>query len=95
MRLQRKWARTVIVLYGGTLLCMLWMAVVLPRDPRWAYLPGGAAIVLLFAGTVIRLRHLGCPNCGRSVAGAQWKPGRRYYCPRCGKPFVYDDEDET
>ncbi|WP_295580946.1 hypothetical protein [uncultured Oscillibacter sp.] len=96
-RLERKWARRCTVLAGVTVLCALlpWGAgLVGLTSPVFVLLGVSGTVLGLLALLVARLRHLGCPNCGKGVARPQWRPGRRYYCPCCGKPFVYDDEEE-
>ena len=92
-RLKRLWARTVIVLFAAALL--LYLIVWLGSSA----LGHGALIGLVVAGTTlllaaaaVELVFLRCTNCGKTVARFAWKPGRTYYCPFCGKPFLFDDD---
>ena len=99
MRLKRKWARLVIGLLAADVL--LWGLVIAltgyVMTETWWFL-GLLALApsLLLVTLYLRLRLLLCPHCENASGVPQWKPGKRYYCPRCGKPFVYDDEtDDT
>jgi len=48
------------------------------------------AVLLFFIALVIRILKLKCPSCGKGYATPQWSKSGTWYCPRCGKPFVYD-----
>ena len=96
-RLKRKWARVCTVLMVLTILCVFlpWvMYDLLGRSIAWAIAGVTGATLGLTAMLIVKFVCLRCPNCGKSAARPQWKPGTRYYCPCCGKPFVYDDEPE-
>lgn len=95
-KLERKWGRRVVGLMGLTFLCALFPVVMYyglkETSLLWLVLGAGGAIVCMALGVFLRIRHLRCPYCNRGLAVPQWNPGRRYLCPVCRKPFVYDDE---
>ncbi len=97
-RLERKWARVCILLIVLTILCMFIPLVVYCFAGAvvliWMQIGMIGAVLCLAAAVVLRVWHLSCPNCGRGIAPVQWKPGKRYYCSLCGKPFLYDDEPD-
>lgn len=98
MKLQRKWERGR---YAACIVLLCTVAVLLLPLPRWLL----AADFVVMAGVcvgiaVISTRHLRCTSCGKTIAPMPLANfGKRFYCPLCGKPFVYDDEawpgDET
>lgn len=96
LKLERKWGRRIVGLMGLTFLCALFPVLmyylVKNMSPLWIILGAGGAILCMGLGVFLRIRHLRCPYCKRGLAVPQWKPGRRYLCPVCRKPFVYDDE---
>ena len=47
---------------------------------------------LMGACLVVLIVFLHCPNCGKDLARPQWNPGEPFYCTRCGKPFLFDDD---
>jgi len=51
-----------------------------------------AAVVSAILVFYLLLRWFLCPHCEKGVAPPQFRAGKRYYCVRCGKPFIYDDE---
>lgn len=98
MKLKRKYARLIIVLLGFTLLVCL--AIIILGE---AGAPHTVMVVLICVATTcvilmlyLRFRLLGCPNCGGSAARPYWNPdeSHRLFCPKCGKPFIYDDEPD-
>lgn len=97
-RLERRWARIVLGLTAAAFLGALFSVVMYfgfqAASPLWLILGSGGALVCLVLGIVLRFRRLRCPCCRRGVAVPQWGPGRRYRCPVCHKPFLYDDEEE-
>lgn len=95
-RLRRRWARVSIVLVisgaGCILLGLLLGRAVYPW--KWT---GGLIIlgsVLLVAALMVKYTSLRCPSCGKGAAMPLWNPGKRFYCPCCGKPFLFDDEPD-
>ncbi len=50
------------------------------------------AVVSCILAFYLRLRWFICPCCEKGLAPPQLRAGKRYYCVRCGKPFIYDDE---
>lgn len=95
--LKRTHARLCTVLLVLTILFAglpVWMYNVMRADALWwAFLGVGGASFCGISMMIVKSRCLRCPVCGRSSARPQWSAGkRRYYCPCCGKPFVYDDE---
>ena len=89
-------ARGICVLLALAVVCALFPVgmyhLVGSRAPDWLILGASGALICMAAALVLRLRYLGCPQCGGGVAIPQWRAGRRHYCPRCGAPFIYDDE---
>ena len=92
-RLKRFWARAVIVLFAAALLLYLIVCLgssALGHGVRIGLVVAGTT--LLLAAAAVGLVFLRCTNCGKTLARCVWKPGRTYYCPFCGKPFLYDDD---
>lgn len=56
---------------------------------KWCFISG---LVCAGLATIIRLNCLRCQNCGEGLAGVRWGTGKDGYCPRCGKPFIFDDD---
>ena len=87
-RLRRRWARLcwlLLVFAGGfavfgALLRMIPFLMV--------------SCVLIVMELILQLAFLRCTNCGREIAPPRWDSGRRFYCRRCGKPFLFDDDPD-
>lgn len=97
MKLERKYARRILVLFALTILLvclpLLMYNVLGAQSWAWSIIGVGGAIVCMASGSMLRMKHLRCPYCKRGVAVPQWKAnGKRYVCSCCKKPFVYDDE---
>lgn len=90
--LSRKWARAWWVCLFGFFLSWV-LGHIAPNWPTAALCLAGLALCM--AGWVYCRLKLRCPYCGRGTptTPAFW-PSEKRYCPVCGKPFVYDDEDE-
>ncbi|MCI8909950.1 MAG: hypothetical protein HFG09_04645 [Oscillibacter sp.] len=95
-RLERKWGRIVLGLMGLTFVCALLPVAMYyglkAKSAVWLLVGAAGAILCMALGVMLRIQHLRCPSCKRGLAVPQWKPGRRYLCPVCRKPFLYDDE---
>ena len=48
--------------------------------------------LLMGAYVAVWIIFLHCPNCGKDLAQPQWNPGKPFYCKRCGRPFLFDDD---
>ena len=85
-RLPRRWARLCWLLraFAAGILAFGLLLRVIP-----AMMVG---CVLLFACMVVWTIFLRCPHCGKDLAIPQWNSDRRFYCKRCGKPFLFDDD---
>ena len=95
-RLRRLWARVSIVLIISGAGCIL-LGLLLGRAVyQWKWTGGLAilGIVLLVAAVIVKETSMRCPHCGQRAALPSWNPGKRYYCPYCGKPFLFDDEPD-
>jgi len=95
MKLKRKHARLILGLMGLVLVLFLVLVVLeLTSGASTAVMTVFSAVVigLLVLVYVLRAKLLRCPVCKGSCAVPQWKPGKQHRCPRCKKPFVYDDE---
>ena len=98
MKLKRKYARLIIVLLAVNLLLVL----LVPLLVRWyapAFLVIADACVIVTLSMLtpyLRLRLLLCPHCGRGVARPYWRASESHqqFCPKCGKPFVFDDDPD-
>lgn len=98
MKLSRKWARIICVLLVLAVVCALFPAGMYylagGRSQDWFLLGALGAVGCLAAALVLRIRRLRCPRCGGGFARPRWKAGEREYCPACGSPFVFDDEED-
>lgn len=95
MKLKRIHARIVCGLVVASILS-LWLAVFFV-EKRLLFAVKLAAIVMvvsLVLSSYLRLRWFLCPHCEKGLAPLQLRAGKRYHCVRCGKPFIYDDEDD-
>ena len=95
MKLKRKHARIVWALVAVTILS-LWGAILFAKS---AFLVGIQvfailAVVSCVLAFYLRLRWFICPHCEEGIAPPQLRAGKRHYCVRCGKPFIYDDEPD-
>ena len=99
MKLKRKWARVCLCLMIGAIVmaCIPWIAYsrMGAQSNLWAYVGVGGTLACLFAYLIVQWSRLRCPHCGNAFAPPRWKSGTQYYCPRCGKPFVFDDDPEV
>lgn len=89
--LKREWAKLYWFCFAAiaalALVCLL-----IPNDTL-----RGVCLILIAAsivGIIVSSEHLKCPYCGK---GEPRRPQARpsmttQYCPRCGMPFIYDDE---
>ena len=87
--LKRIYARISLIIFILTLVSLLFCALyssqyVLP------VIFACLAVLLFFIALGIRILKLKCPSCGKSYATPQWSKSGTWYCPRCGKPFIYD-----
>lgn len=97
MRLERKWARVAIVLWGAELVPILLLTLAsllgVRRAPIWlavaVLIP---SVICAAAALVVAFRKLRCPCCGKELAPLCWNPGKRFYCKFCGTPFLFDDD---
>lgn len=96
MRLERKWARVVIVLGGAELVPILLLALaglLGVRGSIWlAVAVLTPSVICTAAALVVAFRKLRCPCCGKELAPLCWNPGNRFYCKYCGTPFLFDDD---
>lgn len=96
--LKRKHARLALVLLGLTIpsAAVPWLACdVLGRDSLfWGVVGVGGATAFSIAALFVIFCFLRCPGCGKTIAGIRWNSGGQSYCPRCGEPFIFDDEPE-
>ena len=85
-RLKRFWARVcwMLLLFGGGIAIMGMLLRVAP-----IMLTG---YVLLGIELLVSLIFLRCPNCGKDLAPSRWNTDKRFYCKRCGRPFLFDDD---
>lgn len=99
-KISRMWARISLSLAmasAGVLVLILVLGEVLDLGAGGA---GLAIAGILLAGMLVLLAvaalwKLRCPGCGQQTVRPQWGPGRRLYCPLCGAPLIYDDEEDA
>lgn len=95
MKLSIKWSRAAIVLIAAGLIGLLSCPFLFEIDA----LINIKTIVLIlffllvFAGLLIRLIKLKCPNCRKASALLRWGNPDGGYCPSCGEHFEYDIND--
>ena len=89
--LKREWAKlywlSIIAIAALVLLGLL-----IPNDTL-----RGVCLILIAAsivGIIVSSEHLKCPYCGKGEPRwPQARPSEKtVYCPRCGMPFIFDDE---
>ena len=88
MKLKRRWSRICVVAVAAAILFALLLGIT-GRVEFYALV-----ILSLLAILLARLGGLRCKNCGKGLGPVRWNPGKRYYCPYCGKPFIFDDEPD-
>ena len=95
MKLKRKHAYIVWGLIAVSIMS-LWGAFVFAESAIMVGIKvcGAAAAVGVILGLYLRVRWFICPHCEEGIAPPQLRAGKRYYCVRCGKPFIYDDEPD-
>lgn len=87
--LKRSYVRTCIALICIILIILLTM-VFLEQYPVIEFILTCVAVVLFLCVTIIRCAFLRCLHCGKTLAPLRLLKGETVYCPKCGKPFVYD-----
>lgn len=97
MRLERKWARVVIVLWGAACvpILLLTLAGLLGLRGGSIWLAVAAltvSIICVAAGLILIFHKLLCPSCKKNMAPLHWNSHRWFYCKYCGKPFLFDDD---
>lgn len=98
-KVSRMWARVSLSLAmasAAALVLTLALGELLDLGPAEAGLAIGGVLLagLLMLLAVAATARLRCPGCGKQTVRPQWGPGRRLFCPLCGAPLVYDDEEE-
>lgn len=99
MKLKRKWARAVTILMvisiAFAVLPVLMYDVLDADSLVWGILGVIGATVGLIALFVVRVVFFRCPYCGKGLARPYWKAGEGHeqFCSKCGRPFIYDDEE--
>ena len=99
MKLKRKYARLIIILLAlDVLFVLLGHLLVRWYAPAFLVIADACAIVTLSLLTpYLWLRLLLCPDCGWGVVWPYWKVSESHeqVCVKCGKPFVFDDEEDA
>ena len=93
MKLERKWARMCLVLLLMAILSLGELALV--HGNLFVTVAILIQFVLFFIAAGV-VRHIGlrCAHCGKYDCPPRWNPGRRFYCPNCGEPFIFADEED-
>lgn len=91
--LKRKWARVWWQFMAGVLLFGILGCGVSGGGSRLLCM---ALLAACGVGMIVCTLKLSCPYCGKGCPRPpRYAPsGRTQYCSQCGKPFVYDDEEE-
>ena len=98
-RLSRKWLRISLTLIYAILAIYVLMGIFaflrILREVVSALLV--VTVILMAADIAIQYLFLRCTTCGKNLARGSWNPGKTFYCPYCGRPFLFDDDppDET
>jgi predicted RNA-binding Zn-ribbon protein involved in translation (DUF1610 family) len=96
--IKRKWARAYISLMLSGLILSFILPLIVYGISKSVLLLGISILIcvaLVIAGGIIKLVFCSCPNCGSLVASNYVTySSNEYYCPRCGKKLIYDNDDE-
>ena len=89
--LKREWAK-LYWLSIAAIAALVLLGLLIPDDTL-----RGVCLILIAAsivGIIVSSEHLKCPYCGKGEP--RWPQARpsakTVYCPRCGMPFIYEDE---
>lgn len=89
--LGKRWAWVSLGFLAGTLAGVLLAAYSAMqgthREPLWF----AVAAVLLVISQAVRIKHLRCPYCGKSVAPLKFIGSPKLACPRCGRIYRYEE----
>ena len=88
--IKRIYARISIVSLLLGIVFLLLCGLLTPFPPIYPSISACLGIVLCVVALYIKFFLLRCPSCNRGGTIPQWTKSRDYYCPNCGKPFIYD-----